>query len=46
MSQLGFNVGSYYFNKKLVHMKNECVYIVNSCLSILDQLQIDVHSNQ
>jgi hypothetical protein len=46
MSQPGVNVGSYYFNKNLVHMKNECVYIANSCLSILDQLQIDVQSDQ
>jgi hypothetical protein len=35
VSQLGVYVGSYYFNKNLVHMKNEHVYIINFCISIL-----------
>ncbi len=40
VSQPSVYVGSYYFNKNLVHMKNEHVYIINSCISILTNSKI------
>jgi hypothetical protein len=41
---LGVDASSHYFNKNSVHGNNECDFFVVKCLSILDQLQIDVLS--
>jgi hypothetical protein len=36
------DVGSFYFNKKKLHVHNERLYTTNDHPSILDQLQVDV----
>ncbi len=41
---LGVDVGSHYFNKNLVHVKNECEFSTTSQPSILDQLHVNVPS--
>jgi len=41
---LGVDASSHYFNKNSIHGNNECDFFVVKCLSILDQLQIDVLS--
>jgi hypothetical protein len=41
---LRVDASSHYFNKNSVHGNNECDFFVVKCLSILDQLQIDVLS--
>ncbi len=41
---LGVDASSHYFNKNSVHGNNECDFFVVKCLSILNQLQIDVLS--
>jgi hypothetical protein len=41
---LGVDASFHYFNKNSVHGNNECDCFVVKCLSILDQLQIDVLS--
>jgi hypothetical protein len=38
------DVSVQYFNKNLVHAKNENELVTTKCLSILDWLQIDVPS--
>jgi hypothetical protein len=41
-SMLGVDVGSHYFNKNSVHVKNECEYSTTSQPFILDQLHVNV----
>ncbi len=41
---LGVDVGSHYFNKNLMHVKNECEFSTTNQPFILDQLHVNVPS--